>query len=64
MTYRLTERAEDDVIDIYRYTAEHFGAAQADAYHRKLEATFALLGENPFIARERAEIDPPVRLHP
>ena len=64
MTFRLTRQAERDVIDIYFYTAEPFGLAQADTYHDKLEATFRVLAERPHIARERVEIDPPVRVHP
>jgi len=41
-----------------------FGAGQADHYHHELEAVFALLAENPKMARERKEIRPPVRIHP
>jgi len=64
VTFRLTRQAERDVIDIYLYTAEAFGITQADAYHDKLATTFHLLGEQPYMARERKEIDPPVRVHP
>ena len=64
MTFYLTRQAEEDVIGIYLYTAETFGMAQADSYHEKLQAAFCLLGEQPLIARERTEIDPPVRIHP
>ena len=64
MTFRLTLQAERDVIDIYVYTAKTFGFGQADAYHARLERTFHLLSDHPYLARERAEIDPPVRVHP
>lgn len=64
MTFQLTRRAEDDIIAIYRYTAETFGLAQADAYHEKLHKTFGIIGEQPHLARERMEISPPVRVHP
>lgn len=64
MTFRLTRKAEGDVIGIYHYSAETFGIAQADAYHDKLEATFRILAAQPRIARERTEINPPVRVHP
>ena len=64
MIFRLTRQAEGDIIDIYLYTAETFGITQADAYHNKLKATFNLLGAQPYMARERTEIDPPVRVHP
>lgn len=64
MTYRLTRRAEEDVIEIYVRGAQAFGLAQADTYHRRLEETFQLLAEFPHLARKRTEIDPPVRIHP
>jgi toxin ParE1/3/4 len=64
LTFCLTRQAEEDVIGIYLYTAETFGIPQADAYHNKLEATFNLLGAQPYMARERTEINPPVRVHP
>ena len=57
-------QAEGDVIGIYLYTVETFGITQADAYHGKLEATFNRLGTQPYMARERTEIEPPVRVHP
>jgi plasmid stabilization system protein ParE len=34
--FRLSERAERDLIEIYDYTEETFGAYQADAYHAGL----------------------------
>ena len=64
MTFRLTRRAEDDIVDIYRFTAETFGLQQADAYHDRLHKAFRIIGEQPNIARERPEISPPVRIHP
>jgi toxin ParE1/3/4 len=63
MSFRLTRRAEDDILGIYLYTAETFGAAQADAYHDRLEAAFWLIADQPYLARQRTEIDPPVRIH-
>ncbi len=41
-----------------------FGAQQAENYHSELERKFGLLADNPAMARERMEIDPPVRVHP
>ena len=64
MTFRLTRRAEDDIIAIYRYTAETFGLPQADAYHDKLHKTFGIICDQSQLARERTEISPPVRVHP
>jgi toxin ParE1/3/4 len=41
-----------------------FGIAQAEAYQDRIEKVFGLLAENPGMARERRELDPPVRVHP
>ncbi len=64
MAYRLTRKAEADILHIYRESAEQFGTAQAEAYHARLERTFGLIALNPRLARERVEISPPVRVHP
>lgn len=42
-TYRLTQRAEQDLKDIYRYTLKAFGAAQAEKYLLELDSVFGLL---------------------
>lgn len=47
MRHRITQRAERDLKDIYRYTADMFGHAQAEKYLRELDAVFAILGEYP-----------------
>ena len=64
MGYRLTQKAEEDIIRIYREGVILFGANQAERYHFELEALFQLLADNPKLARERTEISPPVRVHP
>ncbi len=64
MVYRLTQRAEEDIIRIFREGVLLFGAEQAERYHADLEALFRLIADNPRIAREREEITPPVRIHP
>lgn len=64
MSYRTTRQADQDIIDIYVRGAADFGVAQAERYHAGLVAVFDLLADNPHIARERAEFNPPVRLHP
>lgn len=64
MSFKLTRKAEDDIIRIYRTGAELFGAAQAARYHEELAAVFKLLADNPKLARERGEISPAVRIHP
>lgn len=64
MAYRLTRRAEADVIEIFVSGAERFGLEQAEAYHTALERTFELIVLHPRLAQERSEIVPPVRIHP
>jgi toxin ParE1/3/4 len=54
--FRLSERAEGDLIEIYDYTEETFGAYQADAYHAGLEPTFGLLADFPLIGRSVDEL--------
>ena len=56
MAYRLSRKAEDDILAIYLAGARLFGAAQADRYHAGLERTFAFLADNPHAARERSEL--------
>ncbi|GMG85616.1 type II toxin-antitoxin system RelE/ParE family toxin [Paralimibaculum aggregatum] len=64
MIFRLTARAEEDIIQTYLEGAREFGGAQAEAYHARLERTLALLADNPRLARGRTELAPPVRVHP
>lgn len=62
--YRLTRAASHDLTAIFLDGLERFGLHQADEYHERLAATFAFLADYPRAAREREEIDPPVRVHP
>lgn len=64
MNCRLTQEAEADFRSIYVHSAENFGFLQAEKYLSKLETAFHLLAERPYIARERMEIVPPVRVYP
>lgn len=64
MSVRLSLRAEADLIDIYLFGVERFGVAQAEAYQDRIESAFAVIADNPKIARLRKEISPPVRIHP
>lgn len=64
MDYRLTREAEEDIIAIAESGLRLFGEAQARRYHSDLFRVFALIAGFPRIARERAEISPPVRIHP
>lgn len=64
MSYRLSGKAEEDIIGIFRTGVEQFGLYQAERYHERLERCFWFLADNPLLARERVEIVPAVRIHP
>ena len=64
MSYSLSKKAEEDFIAIYLEGASQFGTRQADHYHQKLEEAFRFLADNPEAARQRTELNPPVRVHP
>jgi toxin ParE1/3/4 len=64
MTWRLSRKADLDVLSIYLEGARQFGPAQADRYHNGLEALFDLLAQFPRAAHERDQTEPPVRIHP
>ena len=59
----LSQAAEEDLIRIYVEGARMFGLGQADRYLDGLEQALDFIGRNPKAARERREIDPPVRIH-
>ena len=63
-TYRLTPAAQNDLADIWLYTAQQCSVTQADRYTDILEDTLERLLFMPDMARERPEFDPPVRIHP
>jgi len=64
MAYKLSRKADVDIINIYVEGVRDFGVVQAEKYHAGLERVFGLIADNPKIARERAEITPPARFHP
>lgn len=64
MAYRLSRKAEEDILDIYLMGAEAFGEDQAERYHAGLEQAFAFLSDFPLAAPERAELGRSSRVHP
>ncbi len=60
----ISTEADCDLEDIWRYAYEEWGPEQADQYTDALQVTFEALCAMPLMARERREIDPPVRVHP
>lgn len=63
-TFRLTPTAQNDLEDIWLYTAQQWSFQQADRYTDILEDTFERFLFMPEMAREHPEFDPPVRIHP
>ena len=64
MSIKLSVEAEEDIVAIAEQGVRMFGAGQAKRYHEELFALLNVIAVNPRIARERDEIDPPVRIHP
>jgi len=62
--YRLSRKAEEDIIEIFLQGVERFGLQQAEKYHTLLEKSFQFLAQNPLATHLRTEITPPVRVHP
>jgi toxin ParE1/3/4 len=62
--FRLSGKAEEDLVRLYVDGVRLFGVGQAEAYFEGLAGTFDFLAEYPKAARERMEITPPVRIHP
>ncbi|MBL4867532.1 MAG: type II toxin-antitoxin system RelE/ParE family toxin [Pseudomonadales bacterium] len=60
--YKLLPEAENDLENIWRYTAQQWSVEQAMLYINKLDNAFQLLAETPLICRERREFFPPVRI--
>ena len=54
--YKLTDRARADLIDIYDFTENKFGAYQAEAYYAGLIRTFGLLTDFPRIGQPIDEL--------
>ena len=62
--YALTPRAEKDLEEIWNCTVSVWSAGQAELYVGTLIRTIETLVAIPQLARERAELTPPVRIHP
>ncbi len=62
-TFKLYPEAELDLERVWGYTAKTWGDNQAIKYIDDIEMAFLLLVDNPFLCRERTELQPPVRIH-
>lgn len=54
--YRLTRRASQALEDVYVYTSQMFGDAQAEAYHEGFHRAFGLIADFPFMGRSADEL--------
>jgi toxin ParE1/3/4 len=63
MKVRFTNKADADIIDSYLYGFVNFGREQADRYEQGLRQVIDIIADNPRLAAERLEYDPPVRVH-
>lgn len=50
-SYRLTQKAENDILHVYAEGIQAFGIGQARRYHAELENTFELLAAQPQLGR-------------
>jgi len=56
MSYRLSNKAEQDLRLIYRYTQLNFGTIQAATYLTGLDETLELIADSPAIAQKVDDI--------
>ncbi len=56
MTYRLSNKAEQDLRNIYRYTVSNFGQLQAEAYLSGLEETLVQVSDTLTLAQKVDDI--------
>jgi len=52
MSLFLSKDAEQDLVDIYVYSFQQFGEAQAESYHQGLVDHFDSLARNPNMGRD------------
>ena len=60
--YKLSPRAEQDLIHTYRCGFQQWGARQAESYQREIISCFHLLTENPGMGRT-VSIRPQLQRH-
>ena len=54
--YALSNKADEDLTEIYSFSYHRFGEARADAYLIALEECFSLLAEQPLLGRSIDQI--------
>ena len=61
--YRLTQAAEDDLLEAFIYGFETFGRQQAEEYRDSMIRCFELLAENPRLGRKADDFAAGARRH-
>ena len=61
--YRLTQDADDDLLNMFIYGFETFGLAQAEAYREGMTQCFELLADTPRLGRKADQFSPGARRH-
>lgn len=61
--YRLTRQADQNLIDIYLFTLEQFGFAQAEKYTESMKQCIEMLAGSPRMGRAADDIRPGIRRH-
>lgn len=56
--YRITAKADNDLLDIARFSVRKFGIEQARIYKDGLYACFKTLAENPDLGRNASQYAP------
>ena len=62
-SYRLTRRAENDLLEAFLFGLDRFGEAQAQRYQLGFERCFGMLAENPGLGRPADLIAVGLRRH-
>lgn len=57
MKYRLSKSAENDLLDIWNYTADTWGVSQAEKYLKRLESRFLDLATKPKKGKLRHDLE-------
>jgi toxin ParE1/3/4 len=60
---KLRPKAENDLADIYVYSAKEWGSAQADAYLQSIDDAFQQLNQYPKLGRDYGLVRPNVRAY-
>lgn len=60
-TYRLYQKAIDDLESVYSYSANEFGIKRTEDYILAIESSFQYLADDPLISRKCGYIHPDLR---